>query len=107
MTAPVVSISAEGDGAVLEPGRLRVEVSMRPFSFTIRRNGRSLLRAGGAWVADGEIRDQFVQVTEGVIANEVRSPVQPARHAILVRRSEQGICLSFRLDGGGAAHVRI
>ena len=45
MTAPAVSISAEADAAVLEAGRLRVEVSMRPFSFTIRRNGRSLLRA--------------------------------------------------------------
>ena len=107
MTAPAVSISAEADAAVLEAGRLRVEVSMRPFSFTIRRNGRSLLRAGGAWVADGEIRDQFVQFTEGVIGNEVRSPAQRARHAILLRRSDRGVALSFRLDGGRAAHVRI
>jgi len=64
MTAPELSIQAEADAATIEAGRLRVEVSVRPFSFTIRRDGRSLLRAGGAWVADGEIRDQFVQFTE-------------------------------------------
>lgn len=92
---------------MLELGRLRVEVSVRPFSFTIRRDGRSLLRAGGAWVADGEIRDQFLQFTEGVIASEIRSPAQPARHAILLRPRDHGVHLSFRLDGGHAAHVRI
>ena len=80
---------------------------MRPFAFTIRRDGRRLLRAGGAWLADGEIRDQFVQFTEGVIADEERSPAQRARHAILMRETERGVCLSFRLDGGRAAHVRI
>jgi alpha-glucosidase (family GH31 glycosyl hydrolase) len=107
MTAPEMSIQAESDAATIEAGRLRVEVSVRPFSFTIRRDGRSLLRAGGAWVADGEINDQFVQFTEGVIAAEARSPAQRARHAILMRQGEQGVCLSFRLDGGRAAHVRI
>jgi alpha-glucosidase (family GH31 glycosyl hydrolase) len=104
---PEVSISTEADTAELRAGALTVQVSVRPFSFTIRRNGRSLLRSGGAWVADGEIRDQFVQFTEGVIANEDRLPLQRARHAILMRHTETGVSLSFRLDGGRAAHVRI
>ena len=107
MALPELSIAAQSDSALLDAGRLRVEVSLRPFAFTIRRDGRRLLRAGGAWLADGEVRDQFVQFTEGVIAHEERSPTQRARHAILMRRTEHGVCLSFRLDGGRAAHVRI
>ena len=102
MVLPELSIAAQSDSALLEAGRLRVEVSLRPFAFTIRRNGRRLLRAGGAWLAEGEIRDQFVQFTEGVIAHEERSPAQRARHAMLMRRTEQGVCLSFRLDGRAA-----
>lgn len=100
-----VSIADRSDSALLELDRVRVEVAVRPFSFTIRRDGRSLLRAGGAWVADGEIRDQFVQFTEGVIAHEGGAPPQRARYAILMRRTERGVSLSFRLDGGRPAHV--
>jgi alpha-glucosidase (family GH31 glycosyl hydrolase) len=107
MVPPELSIAAQSDSALLEAGRLRVEVTLRPFSFTVRRDGRRLLRAGGAWLADGEIRDQFVQFTEGVIAHEERSPAQRARHAILMRPTERGVYLSFRLDGGRAAHLRI
>jgi hypothetical protein len=40
-----VSISARVDAAVLATSAVRVEISMRPFSFTIRRHGRSLLRS--------------------------------------------------------------
>ena len=79
MVLPELSIAVQSDSAQLDAGRLRVEVSLRPFAFTIRRNGRRLLRAGGAWLADGEIRDRFVQFTEGVIAHEERSPTQRAR----------------------------
>jgi alpha-glucosidase (family GH31 glycosyl hydrolase) len=107
MLSPELSISTQTDGAVLEAGRVRVEVSARPFAFTIRRDGRSLLRAGGAWVADGEVRDRFIQFTEGVMAHEDRSPAQRARHAILMQQGERGIYLSFRLDEGRAAHIRI
>ena len=74
MAPPELSIAAQSDSAVVEAGRLRIEVSVRPFAFTIRRDGRRLIRAGGAWLADGEVRDQFVQFTEGVIAHEERMP---------------------------------
>jgi alpha-glucosidase (family GH31 glycosyl hydrolase) len=61
---------------VLQTSALRVEVTLRPFAFVIRRAGFSLLRAGGAWAVDGEIRDQFLQFTEGVLACEERTPVE-------------------------------
>jgi alpha-glucosidase (family GH31 glycosyl hydrolase) len=102
-----VSISARVDTAVLETSAVRVEISMRPFSFTIRRHGRSLLCSGGAWVADGTIRDQFLQFTEGVIAQEQRAPAQRALHAVLIQRRERGVTLAFGLDGGHDARLSI
>ena len=46
MVPPELSIAAQSDSALLDVGRLRIEVSVRPFAFTIRRDGRRLLRAG-------------------------------------------------------------
>ncbi len=92
---------------VLETPALRVEVTLRPFAFVIRRAGRSLLRAGGAWAVDGEIRDQFLQFTEGVLACEERSPVQRAVAASPVGFDERGIVLDLRLEGGRIARLTI
>ncbi len=69
------------DALTLQSGPLGVEIALRPFTFTVRRNGRSLLRAGGAWVVDGQVRDQFLQFTEGVLAMEDRAAVQRALSA--------------------------
>jgi len=107
MAVPELSISVDSDAAVLHAGRLKVEVTTRPFSFTIRRDGRSLLKHAGAWVADGTVRDQFVQFTEGVIANEDRSPPQRAQHALLMQRGQCGLTLGFRLEGGRSVRLRI
>src|SRR5690242_1104834 len=62
------------EGAVLERGALRIELALRPFSFTVRRAGRRLLRAGDVWVADGTVMDRFIQFTEGVVAHEDLEP---------------------------------
>ena len=60
-----------GDGdRVLERGPLRVEIGLAPLSIHVRRAGRRLLRALTVWACEGEVRDRFVQVTEGVIADE-------------------------------------
>ena len=53
--------------------------SLRPFSLTVRRAGRRLLRAGGVWVADGTIHDHFIQFTEGVVPREAAAPRGSAR----------------------------
>ena len=64
-----MSATATGD-RVLERGPLRVEIGLAPLSIHVRRAGRRLLRALTVWACDGEVRDRFVQVTEGVIADE-------------------------------------
>jgi alpha-glucosidase (family GH31 glycosyl hydrolase) len=101
------SISVQADTAVLAAGRIRVEVTARPFSLTIRRDGRSLLRAAGAWVADGVIRDRFLALTEGVVAHEDLAPPQRAQHALLMRRGDRGLTAGFRLGEGRAARLGI
>jgi hypothetical protein len=58
---------------VLQTSLLRVEVTLRPFAFVIRRAGFPLLRAGGAWAVDGKIRDSFCS------SPRVCSPARSAR----------------------------
>ena len=104
---PEVSVSDRVDTAVMESAQLRIEISMQPFAFTIRRGGRRVLRAGGAWVADGEAHDRFIQFTEGVVAHELRAPPQRALHAISLHRLARGLILSFALAGRREARLRI
>jgi len=49
---------------------IEVEVSGTPGSVTVRRNGHRLLGPIASRVRDGTIDDQFIQLTEGVIAAE-------------------------------------
>src|ERR1044072_8329827 len=55
---------------VLEHGRIAVEITTTPLEITIRRDGRRLIGPVTPRVRDGEIEDQFIQFTEGVIAHE-------------------------------------
>jgi alpha-glucosidase (family GH31 glycosyl hydrolase) len=55
---------------VLEHGRIAVEVAKEPLGITVRRDGRRLVGPIVPHVRDGEIEDQFIQLTEGVIAHE-------------------------------------
>jgi hypothetical protein len=73
----------------IEEGKLRAEVYLRPFSFTIRRQGRRLLRNAGAWVADGVVQDHFIQFTEGVVAGEDLSPHERAVRATVSEASSR------------------
>jgi alpha-glucosidase (family GH31 glycosyl hydrolase) len=98
ITTPQITAGAEQ--VVLERGPVRVELDLRPFALTIRRAGRRLMRAGGVWVADGAIRDHFVQFTEGVVASEERSPPERALRGRVLDSSDNGVRLSLRLQGG-------
>ncbi len=95
----------DGQPLVLERGSLRVEITPRPFSFTVRRGGRRLLRDAGAWVAEGTVRDQFIHLTEGVVAHEELSPLEPARFAEVVAVSQVGAELALTLHGGRRARL--
>src|ERR1700734_245002 len=74
MAPTATSITASPDELALERGELRVEIALSPFAFTVLRAGRRLLRSASVWVADGVVRDQFIQFTEGVLAREERRP---------------------------------
>jgi alpha-glucosidase (family GH31 glycosyl hydrolase) len=104
-----VYVSSRVDSAVVTCDRIRVEVSLRPFSFTIRRDGRSRLRAGGAWLADGSVQDVFLQFTEGVVPVEDRSEPHHAVHARVIDRRERGLTLALLLEGHntGMLHIDI
>jgi alpha-glucosidase (family GH31 glycosyl hydrolase) len=69
---------SRGDEVVLERGALRLEVVLRPFSFTLRRQGRRLIRAAGLWAADGVYADRFIKLTEGVLVEETLTGLEHA-----------------------------
>jgi alpha-glucosidase (family GH31 glycosyl hydrolase) len=54
---------------VLERGALRVTVTLEPFAIEIRR-GRRLIRDLAVLATEGDEHDQFIQLTEGVIAHQ-------------------------------------
>jgi hypothetical protein len=61
---------------VLERGDVRVTVALDPLAIEVRR-GRRLIRGLQLWAAAGEPRDQFIQLTEGVLAaEELERPVR-------------------------------
>ncbi|HEY2160722.1 MAG TPA: TIM-barrel domain-containing protein, partial [Solirubrobacteraceae bacterium] len=101
------SISAGLEELVLERGSLRLELALRPFSFTLRRAGRRMMRAGEVWVADGEVHDRFIAFTEGVIASERLQPAERAQRASLLGSSDAGLELEIRLGGGRSAGLRV
>jgi alpha-glucosidase (family GH31 glycosyl hydrolase) len=100
-------MAVAADQIVLERGSLRLELSLRPFGFTLRRAGRRMLRAGGVWVADGTGHDHFVQFTEGVIPGEELAPAEPALRATVAHLGEHAVELALTLHGGRAATLRL
>lgn len=99
------AISAGAEQVVLERGPLRIEVELRPFAFTIRRNGRRVIRNASVWVADGKTNDHFVQMTEGVIPREELAPHERAQRATVEQRNGDGVVFALRLEGGRHAEL--
>ena len=114
MTLP--STVAAGS-VVLERGPLRVELALTPLRIDVRRGGRRLLRGVGVWACEGEVRDRFVQVTEGVIADErlgffervVAATVAANVQEIRTQFDDPGrsLTLGLRLQGGRRASLSV
>ena len=104
-----VQTATVADALVLERGALRVEIARRPFAIDVRRDGRRLLRGFGIWCAEGEVRDQFIGFTEGVIAAEELDVPERAVSASLAEPLADGAELALRFAGGrrGRLHVTL
>ena len=104
-SGPLIAVSATD--VVIDRGPLRIELALRPFEITVRRNGRRLLRNGGVWVADGQVRDLLIHLTEGVMTREERAPLERAWRATVSAREADGVELALTLSGGRAARLRV
>jgi alpha-glucosidase (family GH31 glycosyl hydrolase) len=102
-----VTSSSSNQELLLERDELRVQISLRPFAITIRRGGRRLMRAGGVWVADGTIRDAFVEWTEGVIPNEDLAPPERAMRARPLSSEKRAAELVLSLQGGREVRLSV
>jgi alpha-glucosidase (family GH31 glycosyl hydrolase) len=107
MPTPSPIAAADADTVVLERGRLRVEIALRPFELTIRRSGRRLVRSMGAWVAEGTVHDHFIQLTEGVVAAEELAPLERAAAARVRRLAADRVVLAVELTGGRRARLEV
>jgi alpha-glucosidase (family GH31 glycosyl hydrolase) len=103
MSIPASSVGAEI--VVLERGDLRVELSLRPFSLTVQRHGRPLLRQGNFWVADGTAHDTFLYLTEGVLAHEELALPEHAEWASPDEVVPERAVLTLHLRGGRTARL--
>ncbi len=106
MSVSSASLSAGAEELVLERGALRLELVLRPFSLTLRRKGRRLIRAGEVWVAEGEVHDRFIAFTEGVVPDERLRPLERAQRASLLTAGDDGLELAVLLAGGRTARLK-
>jgi alpha-glucosidase (family GH31 glycosyl hydrolase) len=102
-----VPSARSADTVVLRRGSLEVEVALRPFELTIRRNGRRLVRSLGAWVADGTVHDHFIQLTEGVVAHEELAPAERALSAKVTESASERVTVALALGGGRRARLEV
>lgn len=106
-SADVTLTDHGADGLTLTRGRLSVEVSLRPFSLTVRRDGRRLLRNLGAWIADGTVHDTFIHLTEGVIAAENLAPQERALRADRVASDLDALILTLRFSANRVGRLEL
>lgn len=102
-----VHAATVADGLALSRCALRVEIDQRPFAIDVRRDGRRLIRRFGVWCADGEINDQFIQFTEGVIAAEELELPERVVSATLAEPLADGADFALRFDSGRRGRLRI
>ncbi|HWF73906.1 MAG TPA: TIM-barrel domain-containing protein [Solirubrobacteraceae bacterium] len=105
--APGPSVVVGPTDVVIDRAALRIELALRPFEITVRRNGRRLLRGGGVWVAEGEVHDQLIHLTEGVIAREERAAPERAWRATVLACESDAVELGLTLSGGRQARLRV
>src|SRR5277367_4022722 len=96
-----------GDAVELRRGSLSIEVQLRPFSFTVRRAGRRLLRHAGVWAVQGSVNDQFIPLTEGVVAHESLATLEDVVDVLEIEQDDDALSLAVRLRGGRGARLRL
>jgi alpha-glucosidase (family GH31 glycosyl hydrolase) len=85
---------------------LAVEVATTPLGVTVRRRGRRIVGPIAARVRDGEIEDQFIQLTEGVIAHETLGDPVDVDARLEVTQPDPGHVLLELTAPPGEAGVR-
>src|ERR1044072_6241706 len=102
-----VSTATLAGALVLERGPLHVEIVLRPFAIGVRRGGRRLVRGLGVWAVEGEVEDQFIQFTEGVVAREDLALPERVVAASIADLLADGADIALRFEGERSGRLRV
>jgi len=100
-------VSAVTDSVRLDRAGLHVELRLRPFAIAVRRGRRELLRDTSAWVASGTVHDQFISLTEGVIAREELDFAERVIAVTIADGPADGVQCELILHGGRRARLLV
>ena len=78
-----------------------------PFRLAIARDDETIVDDLAPWAADGESRDRFVQLTEGVIAEEQLGPRLEVVHAEIASASPASAAVTGTLQDGRAFELDV
>jgi hypothetical protein len=101
-------VAMRRSGEVIERGRIAVEIASDPPEITVRRYGRRVVGPIAVRVRDGEIEDQFIQLTEGVIAHEtLGDPLELGLRVDVAFPGPDHVVLELRCPDGPRAVRRL
>jgi len=102
--APPSSTPAD---VALACGAVAVAIRLDQLALQIHRDGEPLLSDLRPWTADGVVRDRFVSLSEGVIADERLEESPALERASIEERREDGVTLAAQLDDGRIARLEV
>ena len=86
----------------LERGAVRVILTLDPVSVTVERAGVPLIEGAAPWAAHGDVRDRFIQWTEGVVPDERLSDPELLLGAKPAPAGPDSLAVRGTLSGGPA-----
>ena len=89
-----------GSELVLRSGPVEVHLTAAPFGIALVRDGRRLVHGLRPWIAEGTVADQFIQLTEGVIALEHLDGVQRLLRGEVTGKAGAGVRITGTLTDG-------
>jgi alpha-glucosidase (family GH31 glycosyl hydrolase) len=91
----------------LDRGSVRIGVRLDPLTLDVTRGGTAVISGARPWLADGVVRDRFVQITEGVLADEDLGPALRVGDVEVAAELDDGVELRGAASDGRSVRVTL